>query len=449
MIRRAAATLCVAGALATTSGCMTTKRATEQSATAAPENIAGPATPATTVRHAAVNDETFGELAWETGFDPYAYPDIRPGQRPSLDTMEAGLWLSTDKVERELKTAGNRIVDPKLEAYVSGIVCELAGPYCPEVRTYLVRTPAFNATMMPNGVMQVWSGLLLRTRNEAQLAAVLGHELGHFIRRHSVQQLEQMVSTGDFLVFFQLATAIGGVGAVGDLAALIATGSIYAHGRDAEREADLVGLAIMAEAGYDPREAAKVWAQLIREREASDEPQGGSVFFATHPSEDERQAYLERLAAELHQAESQTLNRARYLDHIAPWRTKFLRDEVDLGNHDTSLELLEMLEEDGFKPGEIRYFAGEVYRLRGEEKKKQGEDEESDFVRALAAYDEALGLAGVPDEVHRSVGMVHYRLEDREAASGAFATYLERVPGAVDRAVIEYMIQQSQSTTGS
>ena len=53
----------------------------------------------------------------------------------------------------------------------------------------LVRTPYFNASMAPNGMMQVWSGLLLRVDNEAQLAAVLGHEIGHYLARHSVERL--------------------------------------------------------------------------------------------------------------------------------------------------------------------------------------------------------------------------------------------------------------------
>ena len=49
--------------------------------------------------------------------------------------------------------------------------------------------PQFNAMMAPNGMMLVWSGLLLRVENEAQLAAILGHELGHYLERHSVEQL--------------------------------------------------------------------------------------------------------------------------------------------------------------------------------------------------------------------------------------------------------------------
>ena len=82
--------------------------------------------------------------------------------------------------------------DPKLRSYVQDIACRLGAGHCPDIRVHLVRTPYFNASMAPNGMMQVWSGLLLRVDNEAQLAAVLGHEIGHYLARHSVERLRDV-----------------------------------------------------------------------------------------------------------------------------------------------------------------------------------------------------------------------------------------------------------------
>ncbi|MEK9752794.1 MAG: M48 family metalloprotease [Rhodospirillaceae bacterium] len=210
------------------------------------------------------------EVGWETSADPYSYHDIRPGTRPAMSTDEAGLWMVLDGIERKLKTAGNRITDPELNAYISGIVCKLAGPYCRDIRTYVVRAPHFNATMMGNGTMQVWSGLLLRCRNEAQLATVLGHEIGHYIRRHTLQGFQDQLAKADFLTFLQIGLAVSGVPAgVGDLAQLIAVGGHFAFGRDHEREADLIGITLLSRYGYDAREAPKIWAQLQREMKAS------------------------------------------------------------------------------------------------------------------------------------------------------------------------------------
>ena len=121
--------------------------------------------------------------------------DIEPGERPSIESEEASLWMMMDRVEGNLKTSGRVVDDPALNAYVSGLVCRLAGPYCGDVRVYVVRAAGFNASMAPNGSMRVWTGLLLRSRNEAQLAFVLGHELGHYLRRHSLQALAR--DTGD------------------------------------------------------------------------------------------------------------------------------------------------------------------------------------------------------------------------------------------------------------
>jgi predicted Zn-dependent protease len=97
--------------------------------------------------------------------------------------------MQADEAERRLKASNFLITDPALNAYVRGVLCrEVAERACGEARIYLTRTPYFNASMMPNGVMQIWSGLLLRVRDEAQLAAVLGHEFVHYRERHGLKQ---------------------------------------------------------------------------------------------------------------------------------------------------------------------------------------------------------------------------------------------------------------------
>ena len=114
--------------------------------------------------------------------------DLQPGERPGLETTEAGLWMLMDKMEERLKTSGRVVEDDALDAYMRDIVCRLEPAHCPHIRIYVVDVPYFNANMAPNGMMQVWTGLLVRTENEAQLAFVLGHELAHYVRRHSLQR---------------------------------------------------------------------------------------------------------------------------------------------------------------------------------------------------------------------------------------------------------------------
>ena len=73
-----------------------------------------------------------------------------------------------------------------LDAYIRGVTERLIGRPAPDLRIYVMRDASPNAAMLPSGMMIVNTGLLARVRNEAQLAAVLAHEAGHYFRRHSL-----------------------------------------------------------------------------------------------------------------------------------------------------------------------------------------------------------------------------------------------------------------------
>ena len=78
------------------------------------------------------------------------------------------------------------------------------------MRIYLVRVPEFNAMMFPTGFSVVFSGLLLRMRNEAQLAGVIAHEAGHFLRRHMIRQWRDMKRKSDLFAIGAMALGVGG-----------------------------------------------------------------------------------------------------------------------------------------------------------------------------------------------------------------------------------------------
>lgn len=367
---------------------------------------------------------------------PPAFPSIEVGQRPDPSTDEGGLWLQSDRFEKRAGTAGNRIDDPALNAYVADIVCRLAGPYCGDVRVYLVRAPHFNAFMAPNGMMSVWSGLLLRARNEAQLAAVLGHEIGHYLRRHSVQQWRKMVNTSGFLQFFAMGmVGIGGQGAA-DLVALMAAGTLSSFSRDNEREADTLGVDRMAAAGYDPRQAAKIWENLIREHKDGEVEREFSFFLSTHPHDEDRQSdLLERAAAEI--ARTGTVGETgteRYRKAIAPHRFSLLRDEIHQGEYKRSLALVDHLLEDGFRPGELHFFRGELHRLRDDE-------DEQDREKALGAYRTATTHADCPPETYRSLGLLNRRLGRNTEAADSLRRYLSMRPDAPDAPFLRSYLQ--------
>lgn len=362
---------------------------------------------------------------------------LSPGQRPALDTDEAGLWMSVDRLEEKVRGSGNLIRDPALNEYVRGVVCRIAGPFCDDIRVYLVRVPHFNASMTPNGMMQVWSGLLLRARNEAQLAAVLGHEIGHYLRRHSLQRWRDARAKSDFLIFLQIGLGVVGVPSVGDLAGIIMLASIASFSRDNEREADRIGLMLMAKAGYDPREAVKLWQQLTEEEAADKDGDGQSrsVFFASHPSTEERIKTLTKLAEEtIGDAAPGVLNAEEYRKMIAPLRTSFLRDEIHLRRFARAHKLVDMLIEDGYGAGELLFFRGELHRLKGDEE---------DLTKAMEAYTEAVETGHAPAEVHRSLGIVYQKLKRHDEARKAFSEYLRLQPDAEDWQMIKAMMDQT------
>ena len=108
-------------------------------------------------------------------------PLVAPGFKPT-EQDEQGLWHEMDRVEEEIADSNLLITDPKITGYLRDLIGTVGGPAAKDFRIYLARIPDFNAMMFPTGFAVVFSGLLLRMRDEAQLAGVIGHESGHFLR---------------------------------------------------------------------------------------------------------------------------------------------------------------------------------------------------------------------------------------------------------------------------
>ena len=106
-------------------------------------------------------------------------PLIGPGFSPT-DKDEKGLWQEMERAEEEIAGSNLLIKDPKLTGYLQELIGTVGGPAAKDFRIYLAHIPEFNAMMFPTGFAVVFSGLLLRMRNEAQLAGVIAHEFGPF-----------------------------------------------------------------------------------------------------------------------------------------------------------------------------------------------------------------------------------------------------------------------------
>lgn len=345
--------------------------------------------------------------------------------RPASDTDEGGLWAMMDREETRLRRSPLLIRDEGLSAYLRDLTCRLVGDHCSDIRIHVVRTPLFNASMAPNGMMQIWSGLLLRVENEAQLAAVLGHELGHYLERHSVERLRDFKSRMAFAQFLGMFGAVGAIGQLGVLA------SVFAFSREHEMRADRMGMQLMKRAGYDGQQAARVWDNLLGELKITGGENAGkrSPMLATHPPAETRRDELLKLAG----SDAGTIGELQLRKVVAPFRLSWLQDEVRRGQYEESLVLLDRLLARSADDAQLLYARAEVYRLRAEE---------GDLQRSLNDLVQATAVELPPAEVFRSLGLVHKQQANTDAATLAFERYLAVAPEAADASLIRNYITE-------
>jgi predicted Zn-dependent protease len=344
---------------------------------------------------------------------------------PDASTDEGGLWEGMAHEEQRIRRGQLLMHDRELQQYLHTVVCKLGGEHCPDIRVYPIRTPWFNASMAPNGMMQVWSGLLLRVDNEAQLAAVLGHEMGHYLQRHTLAMLKEARSRSAF------ATLMMSVPPIGAVVNWAMRANQFSFSRDQEREADQIGLILMRRAGYDPREASAVWSNLLSE--ASVHPGANvsktSPMFATHPASAERRETLAKLAGE---GGGETFQ-SDYLARTAPLQWDLLEDEIKRAEFDESIVLLDRLAKRSPGRADLLYFRAEARRMRAQK---------DDIDLALADLNAAAAMPQPPPEVQRSLGFIHQARNDKAAAREAFGRYLQAKPDAGDAAMIQAYVKE-------
>ena len=226
--------------------------------------------------------------------------------------------------------------DPKLQAYVDSIGQLLAAnsekPQLPW-SFQVVDDPVVNAFALPGGFIFMTRGILSHFNSEAEMAAVLGHEIGHVTARHSAEQISRA----------QVATVGVGVGSI--LSSEIfkyrdvlgaSLGLLFLKfGRDDERQADDLGFRYMGRVNYNQREMVDVFVMLGRVSQASG---GGSVpnWLSTHPDPGEREERIEQAIAEEGNSAGGRVARDPYLRRIASLeygdnpRNGFFRDQTFL-----------------------------------------------------------------------------------------------------------------------
>ena len=200
-------------------------------------------------------------------------------------------WELGQQIERQLAQDLRLTNDPTVAGYVremgQRMVRQTEASNLPW-RFYVVRDDAINAFNVPGGLVYVNTGLIENVGSAGELAGAIAHEIAHGIERHGTERLSKANE----------ANAIAGAvlgrnpGTASQIAAQIAAqGAFASFSRADEREADAVGVRIMAEAGYDPEGLAD-----LLERLAQNERGGGVGFLRTHPLSSDRMETVRELA---------------------------------------------------------------------------------------------------------------------------------------------------------
>jgi predicted Zn-dependent protease len=222
-----------------------------------------------------------------------------PGNSFQPNLEKQGLQEAT-----KLEKSKNAYTDPEVLAYVrrigDGVIPEWARRQF-RFQFRVVSDPTLNAFALPDGSIFVHTGLLARVENDAQLAAILGHEVAHVTERHAAQGYKKQLTTfvpailGAQVLgikvseqtenpFLQVATQLG--------LTLAVSAAVSGYGRTHEDQADRVGLRYAVEAGYDPADAPRVW-EIFNET-YGDQSQIENFFYGNHSTNQVRKRNQER-----------------------------------------------------------------------------------------------------------------------------------------------------------
>jgi predicted Zn-dependent protease len=206
---------------------------------------------------------------------------------PESEINQMGLQAFTT-IKSETKVDRSTVTNRYVQCVAQAITREVGGNW----EVVVFNDSDANAFALPGGKIGVYTGLLKVAENQDQLATVIGHEVAHVLAHHSNERVSQKFAVEQGLnLISAIASPQSGTGQT--LMGLLGVGAQYGvlmpYSRIQESEADIMGLDLMAKAGFDPRQSTKLWVNMSRA--------GGSAppeFLSTHPSDSSRISGLNR-----------------------------------------------------------------------------------------------------------------------------------------------------------
>ena len=353
---------------------------------------------------------------------------------------EKSIWAIGRAHQEKVRETGEVINDVELEAYLAGVATRMFGDMLEfiglEVEVLIFRDPTVNAWVYPDGTIAVQTGLLAAMENEAQLAAILGHEISHFLNRHAYIQIkskQKQKGFGNVLGVLATATVAAKTGKLDT--SLMGVGQVWTdlvtsgYSRDLETKADAQGLELLAAAGYNPNQALPAFEAM---RIKDDDEVNIAKMWSSHPDIDTRLKNLRKRIKKMKSPPDFVPAPEPYVKAVgsailvdAQLNTQRRRFDLALQMMNRYIEIL---------PEQVvgRYLLGEIHRKKT--------PEGPDYEPRVSAYNAAIAMDEQYAPAYRELGMAYRQQHQVEAAIGAFEKYVALAPDAVDTPIIRWYL---------
>ena len=336
---------------------------------------------------------------------------------------EQMLWRRAQEEQDTIDGSGLLYQDTEIEDYLNQIVEKLQSNSISRDISFqikVIKDPKLNAFALPNGVIYIHTGILARMENEAQLAALLAHEMTHCTHRHSLKTLRNIKdrTQAESATVRELAQLLGITGSIA---------SINGYTRELEIEADRVGLDLAVKANYDPREVLKLFEFLKQEIESEgvEEP----YFFGTHPKVQQRIENVNKWLAENNREKiTGSKNTIKFQSRMSRLMLENARLDIRQGKFFIAQSTVKKYLSVNPDDPQAYFLLGEIFRQRGWK---------NDAAAAINNYEKSISLNPSFAESHKAMGLIHYKDGEKRRAKKYFESCLLLSPNVADKAYIQ------------
>jgi len=336
---------------------------------------------------------------------------------------EQMLWRRAQEEQDAIDGSGLLYQDAEIENYLNQIAEKLQTNSISADISFqikVIKDPKLNAFALPNGVIYIHTGILARMENEAQLAALLAHEMTHCTHRHSLKTLRNIKdrTQAKSATVRELAQLLGITGSIA---------SINGYTRELETEADRVGLDLAVKANYDPNEVLKLFELLKQENEIEgvEEP----YFLGTHPKVQQRIENVKRWLAENNRGKIKgSKNTIKFQSRMSRLMLENARLDLRQGKFFIAQSTVKKYLSVNPDDAQAYFLLGEIFRQRGWK---------NDAAAAINNYEKSISLNPSFAESHKAMGLIHYKDGEKRRAKKYFESCLLLSPNTADKAYIQ------------